>query len=420
MGKRNRPAVTTPEDQRLAELLDRACEPEAFAAWQARARATGWCRNPVRLVGAAVRIDPSTGEVRGRFTSEELPDQVLLKACGHRRATRCPACSQRYQADAYQLIAAGLRGGKGVPGTVCEHPVVFVTLTAPSFGLVHREGPDACRPTRGACEHGRARSCQVRHPPDDVSLGQPICPDCFDYRGAVIWNAAAGRLWQRTTIAIRRSLAGLAGMSRRELNEQVRVSFSKVVEYQRRGSVHLHAVVRLDGTGDTVGPPPEDFDIDLLVAAVIKAASSTWVPNPLGAENHPIRWGSQLDVRPVGHEQLAAKAVASYIAKYSTKSTEPAGTLDRKIKREDLSALDQRLNPHLARMVRTAWDLGGEPELGGLRLRDWAHTLGFRGHWLTKSRRYSTTLAALREARQAWQLARLDHERADEVVSQGA
>jgi hypothetical protein len=38
-------------------------------------------------------------------------------------------------------------------------------------------------------------------------------------------------------------------------------------------------------------------------------------------------------------------------------------------------------------------------QLEGLRLRAWAHMLGFGGHWSTKSRRYSTTMGALRRAR---------------------
>jgi hypothetical protein len=47
-------------------------------------------------------------------------------------------------------------------------------------------------------------------------------------------------------------------------------------------------------------------------------------------------------------------------------------------------------------------ELGGRPELDGLRLRAWAHMLGFRGHWSTKSRRYSTTFTVLRRARVAF------------------
>jgi hypothetical protein len=54
-------------------------------------------------------------------------------------------------------------------------------------------------------------------------------------------------------------------------------------------------------------------------------------------------------------------------------------------------------------MITTAWSLGGVTELAGLNLRKWAHMLGFRGHFLTKSRRYSTTFTAMRRARQAHQ-----------------
>lgn len=49
--------------------------------------------------------------------------------------------------------------------------------------------------------------------------------------------------------------------------------------------------------------------------------------------------------------------------------------------------------------VRTCWRLGGLAEYAPLRLRAWAHALGFRGHILTKSRAYSTTYAALRADR---------------------
>jgi hypothetical protein len=56
----------------------------------------------------------------------------------------------------------------------------------------------------------------------------------------------------------------------------------------------------------------------------------------------------------------------------------------------------------VAELVRASWALGGRPELEGLRLRAWAHMLGFRGHWSTKSRRYSTTMTVLRRARVAF------------------
>jgi hypothetical protein len=61
---------------------------------------------------------------------------------------------------------------------------------------------------------------------------------------------------------------------------------------------------------------------------------------------------------------------------------------------------------HVAELVRACWELGGRPSLAGLRLRAWAHMLGFGGHFSTKSRRYSTTLGALRRARVAYAIRR--------------
>jgi len=60
------------------------------------------------------------------------------------------------------------------------------------------------------------------------------------------------------------------------------------------------------------------------------------------------------------------------------------------------------LPAHVAELVRACWELGGHPELEQLRLRAWAHMLGFRGHWSTRSRRYSTTMTVLRRARVAF------------------
>ena len=64
-----------------------------------------------------------------------MPDGTLAVRCKDRRSSRCEPCSRLNQDDAYQLTRAGLVGGKGVPVTVAVHPAVFITLTAPSFGV---------------------------------------------------------------------------------------------------------------------------------------------------------------------------------------------------------------------------------------------------------------------------------------------
>jgi hypothetical protein len=71
-----------------------------------------------------------------------------------------------------------------------------------------------CHPYRqgAVCPHGRRVGCWHRHDPDDPRVGEPLCPDCYDARGQVLWNALAPELWRRTTIYLKRSLARLVGL----------------------------------------------------------------------------------------------------------------------------------------------------------------------------------------------------------------
>src|SRR5450755_2209201 len=111
--------------------------------------------NPSCCVAASITSTAPTGELLHRYTTVHEPGGVLPIACKTRRASQCPPCAEVYRADTYQLIRAGLSGGKGIPATVATHPCVFATLTAPSFGPVHarrKRGKTIlpCRPRRDA------------------------------------------------------------------------------------------------------------------------------------------------------------------------------------------------------------------------------------------------------------------------------
>jgi hypothetical protein len=412
--------ATTPADlATVYKLPEPPTDPTALAGWEREIRRAAYCANPVRLAGRIDQADKRTGEVREAYTTEHEQDGVLLKACGNRRASVCPACAETYRRDAWHLIAAGLRGGKGMPETVREHPRLFVTFTAPSFGAVHtrRVHPGngnllPCHPRdpKAKCEHGRKAACWFRHPETELrTVGRPVCDDCFDWTGLALWNALAPELWRRTLgVTIYRTLAHLHSISEAEVKRLVRVRYTKVAEYQARGAIHFHAVIRLDAAPprddpEQVAPPPAGFTAELLAEAVKAAAATVAVPYPEVDEHTPgrlARWGDQLDVRNITRDgtDLSAEAVAAYIAKYATKSTEALAGLDRRIHADD--DLDHlKAVPHLARLVRVCWELGAHPALAALRLRQWAHALGFRGHWSTRSRRYSTTFTALRRAR---------------------
>jgi len=400
--------------------LARVLRPD-FGRWQAHtARARG-CTRPVKLRGHSTTINPRTGEVIESFDTAALPDAVLYKPCGTRRESVCPACAEVYRWDAYHLIAAGLRGGKGVPDTVTTHPATFLTLTPPSFGLVHtrpdrsgqpgtghrRLGP--CRPRRDhpSCAHGRPQSCGVVHGDGDARTGTPLCLDCYDHPGQVAWNAFVPKLWTRTIDAVKRELARL---SRQHGGTPARLRYAKVAEFQARGAVHLHALLRLDGDDpddpEAVLSPPSWATVELLNRLLVDAAATTAIRTP----SHPdqangwlIQWGRQVRPLTVAHglpgAEITEQHVAGYLAKYATKATEPAGHLSTRLTHSTVRIYTDPAR-HTGRLIAAAWELG-RPDAGPAwsRLRPWAHMLGFGGHFATKSRAYSTTFTALRIAR---------------------
>jgi hypothetical protein len=393
----------TDDDRRAVEgIIARVHSPGGYDAFESQIRAVRGCRRPVRLSGR-ITASSTDGHHRVRFNTRSLPDGVLLKACGTRRETLCPPCASLYRGDAFALVAAGLRGGKEVPETVAEHPAVLLTLTAPSFGAVHRQRPDGtCHPTGQRCPHGRALVCGRHHDDEDDLLGQALCSRCYDYEGAVLFNAGVSELWRRTTIYALRALGSLLGMSARKAARRLRLSYVKVVEFQRRGSVHLHALVRADLRDDEVGQPPDGIDAAMVATALHIAARKVSAPRP-GGDGERMAWGQQVDATVVTETENGRSRAAAYLAKYATKGSDDNGVLDHRLRSG--TPWDDRLPDHLRRLVETAWALGEQENVERFRLRLWAHTCGFRGHFLTKSLRYSTTFAALRAERQRWRIA---------------
>ncbi|MEV5797073.1 replication initiator protein RepSA [Streptomyces collinus] len=377
----------------LGDLLRVASAPD-YSRWEDQIRRTGGCADPIHLTGWTLAKDKTTGETLHHYTTANEPGGRLRVACGNRRASRCPACAWTYAGDTYHLIRAGLAGDdrRDIAATVRDHPRVFATLTAPSFGRVHN------RPDHGVCR------CGTRHPADDPALGTALDATTYDYAGTVLFNNHAGQLWQRFTTRLRREIAARAGLSRRELADHCRVSYGKVAEFQKRGALHFHAVIRLDGPDGPDTPPPAWATVDLLADAIRAAAAHPYTSVSVpAAEDQPVRtfrWGTQLDVRPVkafrDGSDITEQAVASYVAKYATKAAENTGTLDRRI--GELAELDRhRVPDHTRRLITACKDL--DPLYPDRRLWAWAHMLGFRGHFSSKSRRYSTTLGALRQER---------------------
>ncbi|ODA73255.1 hypothetical protein APS67_002518 [Streptomyces sp. AVP053U2] len=165
----------------------------------------------------------------------------------------------------------------------------------------------------------------------------------------------------------------------------------------------MHAVVRLDGPDGPTDDSPPWGTADRLTDAVRASAGRVLVRTPysLAVGELHLRWGAQLDVRPLHAEGDGPgdDAVAAYVAKYVTKGASETGAgTDHKVTTwDDINAAP--VSEHIRTLMRTCWRLGGLREYAPLHLRTWTHTLGYRGHILTKSRAYSTTYAALRAER---------------------
>lgn len=348
----------------------------------------GGCSHPIRIQGETVNT--ATGELR---------QGALKLPCKDRRAVICPSCSRLYRIDAWILVASGLNGGKGVDEGVATHPKLFVTLTAPSFGAVHtRRSVDArChhRRMREFCVHGEPSWCERDHETDDDWLGSPLCDSCFDARGAILWNATASQLWDRTMVRIRRQLAASANLTTTQLGLVAQVHYLKVAELQRRGLVHFHALLRADGPEGPANAPPEWLDTGLLGSTVRAVVQVTKVT---GLDGVPRGWGSQIDIADLTNAVGDDRRIAGYLAKYATKTTDGSLAFARPFtSRLEIERLETSL--HLQNLALTAWRLGGLQSLRALRLHAHTHTLGYRGQLITKSRRYSTTFANLRSAR---------------------
>lgn len=370
------------------------------------AAAVGHCTKPVALHGWSATHDKDAFVLP--LTQSET--KTINVRCGNRRASVCPSCARLYARDTFEMIVTGLCGGKGVPAERVQHrPAVFATVTAPSFGKVH--GPGCGRSVSmdqmsAICEHGEYRWCPGGC---DDKRGQALCGQCYDYEGHVLWNWSSTDLWRRFTIGLHRAIAQRLGMTLKELTEtEWRARYVKVAEFQARGAIHFHALIRWDGPADVI----TGNMLQVLVEDVARAVEAN-VKIPDGGKKM-IRFGDQVDVKLVQDAwgpdaQWCPEKAAGYLAKYASKATTDemaagtphAGRLERAVLR-------------LMGIAKTRWALGGNSEKDQEWHGRWSKlgkrrkTAGFRGHFSSKSPRWSVTLGALRRMR--WRFRQLSVE----------
>lgn len=173
------------------------------------------CSRPIALT--MTRADTRTGE---------LTTREYLKPCGNRLAERCPHCSEVYRRDAISVLRSGLQTVENA--TI---PFTFITFTAPGaavFGPTHQRIVDE---GKGRKSHVRRCGCQKVHDEGDALIGTPLDPDTYAYGLAADFNAHASRLFSVTM----QRLGRVVGR---------KLVYTRVAEFQTRGLIHYHVIVK--------------------------------------------------------------------------------------------------------------------------------------------------------------------------------
>ncbi|MFC0680525.1 replication initiator [Lysobacter korlensis] len=140
--------------------------------------------------------------------------------CQSRVRSKCASCAELYRGDWAAIARSGVFDGR-----VELYRFYLLTLTAPSFGRVHRV-------PRSQGARAKRCGCGAVHDLRDAGLrGVPLTPSTYDYAGQVAWNRDAGLLWDRTRKRIR--------------DRWESVEFFMVREWQDRGVLHQHALIRI-------------------------------------------------------------------------------------------------------------------------------------------------------------------------------
>lgn len=241
--------------------------------------------------------------------------------------SKCVSCSRIFAGDWRAIFRSGV-----LDCDLTAYHWQWVTLTAPSFGKVNSSGTAA-------------------------NL------DNYDYDGAVRWNLHLGALWDRTRLSLRRRFPGL--------------DFAVVREWQRRGSLHIHALLRV---------PIDEATCDDELLSLVSGVQAQCADFGTG-ELFQMRWGRQMKVDTVVPSGSNAESIARQLW-YLSKALNYAA--------KDLGSLVPSSGEHFSRLATAARRLKCNRcgAFGSLFCRSKVHrNFGARSHVLSVSRPTPTTAA---------------------------
>lgn len=234
----------------------------------------GPCAKPVLLE----KIDTRTGEVNG----------MVMKRCNARHYSDCSSCASLWYGDAYRIGRDGLHH-EGMT-------YVKVTLTLPSFGRVHFRDTGSSK----RCH------CSKTHTAGDALLGTPIDTHRFDYERLVRANATLGRLCTRSMASLSKIIS-----SQQTDAAVAPVSWFGVPEPHSSGSMHVHAVLRLDLARENLGLYA---DGDRMRSGLVEDFFAGFRSmTTIGGEPFEMMWGSNIMAEVA--TQLDEEVSISYLLK---------------------------------------------------------------------------------------------------------
>lgn len=217
----------------------------------------------------------------------------------------------------------------------------FVTLTAPSFGAIHRV------PKSKASEVVRC-ACGETHQHGSEYRGTPLNQRWYKYGLQAKWNQASSELFR------------ISGKHLSKLIPDVEWSFAR--EWQSRGALHFHGIVRV----------PAGYDQTKTWHALQKMRTYT---------SGDFSWGKEIDVQAINGDD-AGNSVR-YMAKvvsYTAKQQGDEGLISE-VRRKHY----ERLDWHAARLICGAAGCRGNGSCTGRAHR----SFGYAGQMITRSKGWS-------------------------------
>lgn len=181
---------------------------------------------------------------------------LVRVACGSRITARCAYCAALFRND-WKAI-----GRDGIINAPEGSVLYFVTLTAPSFGDVHKVPDEGAPPRRCPCGvvHTFRSDAHLR--------GVAINTHRYDYHRQVAWNYHSGALWSNTARVLRRHMPS--------------AEYFGGWEFQERGARHIHLILRVHS---------DHMLRDVEILELIRGVSTR------SNEARPILWGSDLHIK---------------------------------------------------------------------------------------------------------------------------